>query len=317
MNNDIDDINIEMREPAANKSGTVTDGRVKIFIDDAVRAGIEEYSASDTTKELGGIILGQVLENGGITQVNVEGYIIARYTDAKQASLTFTHESWEQMHADREKKYPHLKIVGWFHTHPGFGIFLSSYDVFIHKGFFDLPWQIAYVVDPIRKTRGFFRWEKDDLVKAEYKVTAEPDEDNVQAAAKSLPQSAAEPAALKPDKPAYKSAVLVGMVAVALAASAAFWWQGNKAYDEAKRLVATKTDEPVGQVIENKADETDGISIAYRVQSGDTLSRICRSFCGNEMQIEDIVRLNGIKDPNQLNDGMILKLPASKAKQTK
>ena len=54
--------------------------------------------------------------------------------------------------------YPDLDIVGWYHTHPDFGIFLSSHDLFIHRHFFAQPLQVAYVVDPIRQTRGFFQW---------------------------------------------------------------------------------------------------------------------------------------------------------------
>ena len=53
--------------------------------------------------------------------------------------------------------------MGWYHTHPDFGIFLSSHDLFIHRNFFDQPLQVAYVVDPIRQTRGFFRWKDDGL----------------------------------------------------------------------------------------------------------------------------------------------------------
>jgi hypothetical protein len=48
--------------------------------------------------------------------------------------------------------------VGWYHTHPDYGIFLSGQDLFIHRNFFDQPLQVAYVVDPIRQTRGFFQW---------------------------------------------------------------------------------------------------------------------------------------------------------------
>ena len=66
-------------------------------------------------------------------------------------------------HPERDKLHPDLDIVGWYHTHPDFGIFLSGHDLFIHRNFFDQPLQVAYVVDPIRQTRGFFRWKADGL----------------------------------------------------------------------------------------------------------------------------------------------------------
>src|SRR5205823_14556508 len=58
--------------------------------------------------------------------------------------------------------HPGLDIVGWYHTHPDFGIFLSGHDLFIHQHFFNQPLQVAYVVDPIRQTRGFFQWRDGD-----------------------------------------------------------------------------------------------------------------------------------------------------------
>ena len=36
-----------------------------------------------------------------------------------------------------------LKIVGWYHTHPGFGVEFSEMDLFIQQNFFGGPAQIA------------------------------------------------------------------------------------------------------------------------------------------------------------------------------
>jgi hypothetical protein len=53
-----------------------------------------------------------------------------------------------------------MSIVGWYHTHPTFGIFLSDRDRFIQEHFFSGPGQIAYVVDPVNKTEGVFFWRE-------------------------------------------------------------------------------------------------------------------------------------------------------------
>ena len=63
----------------------------------------------------------------------------------------------------RPAVYPEYDIVGWYHTHPSFGIFLSHHDLFIHQHFFAQPLQVAYVVDPINQTRGFFQWHDGGL----------------------------------------------------------------------------------------------------------------------------------------------------------
>jgi len=38
-----------------------------------------------------------------------------------------------------DAQFADKKIVGWYHSHPGFGIFLSEYDLFIHRNFFTAP----------------------------------------------------------------------------------------------------------------------------------------------------------------------------------
>jgi hypothetical protein len=58
-----------------------------------------------------------------------------------------------------DTRYAALKIVGWYHTHPDFGIFLSDRDRFIQEHFFSSPGQIAHVIDPIRKLEGVFVWK--------------------------------------------------------------------------------------------------------------------------------------------------------------
>jgi hypothetical protein len=48
-----------------------------------------------------------------------------------------------------EQDYPKLKIAGWYHTHPGFGVEFSELDVFIQQNFFPSPTHLALVTDPL------------------------------------------------------------------------------------------------------------------------------------------------------------------------
>ena len=41
------------------------------------------------------------------------------------------------------------KIVGWYHSHPGLRAFLSSTDVTTQLEYFDQPYNVAMVIDPI------------------------------------------------------------------------------------------------------------------------------------------------------------------------
>lgn len=138
---------------------------VKIYIKQDVYKSIEEFSKEDTSRECGGILIGDYEEVNNKKNIIISAFIEARYTDASASTLTFTHESWNYIHNEHEKLYSEKKILGWQHTHPNYGIFLSNYDIFIQENFFNLPWQIAYVVDPIAGTRGFFQWRNGKVEK--------------------------------------------------------------------------------------------------------------------------------------------------------
>ncbi len=58
----------------------------------------------------------------------------------------------------KDQKYPNERIVGWYHSHPGFGVFLSDHDTFIHKNFFSSPGQVAWGFDPHSDEEGCFGW---------------------------------------------------------------------------------------------------------------------------------------------------------------
>jgi proteasome lid subunit RPN8/RPN11 len=70
---------------------------------------------------------------------------------------------------------PDHQIVGWHHTHPGFGIFLSRHDEFFHRNFFSQPWQVALVVDPQRGELGFFQWLDGEIVDAVFLMQTDRD----------------------------------------------------------------------------------------------------------------------------------------------
>jgi proteasome lid subunit RPN8/RPN11 len=77
--------------------------------------------------------------------------------------FTFNADSWTQLQRDRTERYPKLDMVGWFHTHPGLGVFYSGDDVVVHSAAFTLPWHVGLVVDPVNNEASFFGWHKGQL----------------------------------------------------------------------------------------------------------------------------------------------------------
>lgn len=165
-----------------------------IYILQSVYKEIHKFTQNKTTNENGGMLVGTVLEEFGKTNIIISGFVEAKYCEATPTTLKFTHETWEYVHKEIEKKHPGKKIVGWIHTHPDFGIFLSEYDKFIHQNFFNEDYQVAYVVDPIQKIEGFYFWinEKIEKCKGFYiydktgaKITADADKEEVTVAKES------------------------------------------------------------------------------------------------------------------------------------
>jgi len=170
-----DVLDIELTDTPAGGGGAAR--AVRVVIDGTVRRQIVEFALTNTGRELGGVLLGAVSRDGEPV-VQITAMIPARHTAAGSASVTFTHETWQDILAIKDRAFAKLKIVGWFHTHPGFGIFLSRFDLHIHENFFNLDWQVAYVVDPLAHTEGFFRWENGTVQKTlDFSVAGElPDE---------------------------------------------------------------------------------------------------------------------------------------------
>jgi proteasome lid subunit RPN8/RPN11 len=137
-----------------------------IFLDRQAADAIERHALSDTSVELGGILLGKECldDSTGLPFVAITHCLEAKHFANTQASFTYTHDSWEEITRERDRLYPDADIIGWYHTHPNFGIFLSHHDIFIHQHFFANPLQIAYVVDPINQSRGFFQWRDGNVV---------------------------------------------------------------------------------------------------------------------------------------------------------
>jgi len=116
------------------------------------------HAAENLSVEVGGVLVGIWQQDEDGPFVVVTASIRAEAADSKFAEVTFTHESWAQINRQMDTRYSDRHIVGWYHSHPGFGIFLSERDEFIQQHFFSDPGQIAFVVDPVSKTEGVFVW---------------------------------------------------------------------------------------------------------------------------------------------------------------
>lgn len=95
-----------------------------------------------------GLLLGQPRSWHGSTYVVADQFITAANTE-NPVQVRFLDEAFpsiaKQINAARGSI-----VVGWIHSHPSYGCFLSATDVKTHRAFFAEPFNVAVVVDPLK-----------------------------------------------------------------------------------------------------------------------------------------------------------------------
>ena len=126
--------------------------KFSIKCSDQMMKKIEDHCFTETQIEVGGFLVGYLEgETAHVTNV-----FPAKHSVGGPTQLTFTHDSWNAIYEQLEKEPEGTSLIGWFHSHPNFGVFLSDHDKFIQANFFKQDGQITVVVDPIRGRRGWF-----------------------------------------------------------------------------------------------------------------------------------------------------------------
>jgi proteasome lid subunit RPN8/RPN11 len=134
---------------------------------------VYQHGNSSMQAEVCGVLVGDVYRDETGAFVLVEHIIEGASSTGSAGQVTFTADTWQHIQTLMDKQYPDLRIVGWYHTHPGHGVFLSDMDVFLHESFFGLPWQLALVYDPRNIEEGVFNAQEGKSHRLEYNVEAD------------------------------------------------------------------------------------------------------------------------------------------------
>ncbi len=130
-----------------------------IFVTQAAYRTIDQHVVRTLTLEVGGMLVGHAYRSpAGSAYVVIEEALPARHVLHSRVHLTFTSDTLADMLARVDESAPDKQIVGWYHTHPGLSIFLSSMDLWLHTHFFPQPWHVALVIDPQAGHGGFFSY---------------------------------------------------------------------------------------------------------------------------------------------------------------
>jgi proteasome lid subunit RPN8/RPN11 len=159
-----------------------------------VYATVHEHAVASLPNETGGFLVGRV----GFDPRDESWHLAVEEAVPVTPSVQFpTHFQFTWRDVDRVRTYRegHGKaLLGWYHTHPDFGVFLSDTDLEkTHRVLFAEPFQIGLVYDPVRSRAGYFFWEGPQRIDA-----SQADWREFELA---FAESAAAPAAVEPPEP--------------------------------------------------------------------------------------------------------------------
>ncbi len=122
---------------------------LRVAIDRTAYAELLFHAKESLEAEVCGVLAGACCEDEQGVFVHVEAVVRGHAAAGAATHVTFTQQTWNEIHQTLERDFPKLRIVGWYHTHPGFGVEFSDMDVFLQRNFFPGPAQIALVTDPL------------------------------------------------------------------------------------------------------------------------------------------------------------------------
>lgn len=130
--------------------------RLVVVIDEAAHRTLNDHCQRSLKHEVCGVLVGFIDMSQDRPLTRVAAVIEGLHAREEQMSVTFTHDTWDTVHGELAKRSDGAVVVGWYHTHPDFGIFYSDQDLFVHRYFFGSDGQVGIVIDPVRSQRGVF-----------------------------------------------------------------------------------------------------------------------------------------------------------------
>ena len=137
------------------------DHRRKIYVEDYVYTYLYQYGKSHSCTEKVAALVGRQIEIDGEEILMICGAIQGKDATEENGTLTFSAATWEYVGSQMDKYFQGMTLVGWVHCQPGFGAFLMSKDEAFHKLYFQEPWQVLFVVDPVDKLDTFYIYNEE------------------------------------------------------------------------------------------------------------------------------------------------------------
>jgi proteasome lid subunit RPN8/RPN11 len=122
---------------------------LRVSIARQAHSELAAHARESLQAEVCGVLVGEICKDDEGLYTDVQAVIRGQAASEGSTHVTFTQATWNAIHETMDRDHADRSIVGWYHTHPGFGVEFSDMDLFIQKNFFSGEAQVALVTDPI------------------------------------------------------------------------------------------------------------------------------------------------------------------------
>ncbi|MFH0973318.1 MAG: Mov34/MPN/PAD-1 family protein [Candidatus Micrarchaeota archaeon] len=122
----------------------------------ALRKAFKHFeTAAESGNEAMGLLAGEAGVWEGSEFVVVTDYLTGK-NNSTAATTRLESEGIAEIASNLAKRDGKI-IVGWCHSHPGYGCFMSSADEKAQNAFFQEKFQVALVIDPVNREKRVFK----------------------------------------------------------------------------------------------------------------------------------------------------------------
>jgi len=136
---------------------------LKIYLEDYVYTYLYKYAKFYRGEERAAALIGTFMEDSGQMCAVISGAVQIPPETKGETGELFLETHLEEIQKQMEKYFPDKELMGWMHTQPGYGIFLTTQDLLIQKKYFKEAFQTLMIIDPIEDMDAFFAWEREEL----------------------------------------------------------------------------------------------------------------------------------------------------------
>ncbi len=135
-------------------AGTLLDA----YISKRAEAKMRNHALSmrDQKTEVMGLLLGDVRKWQERTYLLVRD-VVTTDLDATAISVRFDRKGFEKLFENLDDVGFDYIIIGWYHSHPGYGCYMSDTDIDTQTRMFVSPFHLAMVIDPVNMDIGAFK----------------------------------------------------------------------------------------------------------------------------------------------------------------